>query len=332
MAALNFLRVVAAASLVAGQVAYYNPTLTGGSMLTLQDEPLNMIISGLSTPEALTDQGILNFGNALGYDVSCLGLVLGTPARRAAAVDTSNRPQEARKPPIWVTETDGSTRRSCSAKTTACRSALASRPSSVVTTTGTVFRQNGTGADSGALFLAASKEDPIAESHDIVSNGYNLGRDEIVAAATAGTVSFNGVDYTTTVEYVTGLLQPGSAGINHNISIDGQVAVLTITAVEDNAGINCKGSSLCSVLPASDCSAAAAQIVNTTVYRTDETAAQTGVCSGHCGIFVQGTDCYYDGSSLVEAYAALRSKNCKVCGSQEYLNGCEITINYVSDC
>nr|GAT55467.1 predicted protein [Mycena chlorophos] len=314
MAARTFLRVVTAAGLVAGQVAYYNPTLTGGSMLTLQDEPLNMIISGLSTPEALTDQGILNFGNALGYDVSCLGLVLG--GAQAADLGDGNG---------WVNQTQ-LLREDYGLPLGTCLETL------IGGNHYRVFRQNGTGADSGALFLAASKEDPITESHDIVSNGYDLGRDEIVTAATAGTVSFNGVDYTTTVEYVTGLLPPGSAGINHNISIDGQVAVLTITAVEDNAGINCKGSSLCSVLPASDCSAAAAQIVNTTVYRTDETAAQTGVCSGHCGIFVQGTDCYYDGSSLVEAYAALRSKNCKVCGSQEYLNGCEITINYVSDC
>lgn len=39
----------------------------------------------------------------------------------------------------------------------------------------------------------------------------DLGRDELVAAAN-GTTTYKDVTYTTTVEYVTGLLPPGSAG------------------------------------------------------------------------------------------------------------------------
>lgn len=70
---------------VAGQaVPYYDPRLTGGSLLTLQNEPLNVgvndinslnvaynlpvqiIVSALSSPDALTLRGIVNYGNALG--------------------------------------------------------------------------------------------------------------------------------------------------------------------------------------------------------------------------------------------------------------------------
>lgn len=39
-------------------------------------------------------------------------------------------------------------------------------------------------------------------------------RDEIVAAVT-GTTSFDGVSYSTKAENITGLLAPGSNGVNH---------------------------------------------------------------------------------------------------------------------
>jgi hypothetical protein len=35
-------------------------------------------------------------------------------------------------------------------------------------------------------------------------------------------------DYQTKVEYVTGLIAPGSVGINHGIAQDGKVALLTV--------------------------------------------------------------------------------------------------------
>ncbi|KAG6327925.1 hypothetical protein ID866_11164, partial [Astraeus odoratus] len=93
-----------------------------------------------------------------------------------------------------------------------------------------VFPQNGPQADSGALFLAVSQEEPATENHDIVPDGYDVGRDSLVAAA-AGETSFNGVTYMTTAVNVTGLLTPGSQGVNHGISQDGTVALLTVTIV-----------------------------------------------------------------------------------------------------
>ncbi|KAF8184990.1 hypothetical protein K438DRAFT_1598105 [Mycena galopus ATCC 62051] len=212
MFSLVVLPIAACLTSVAGQtVQYYDPTLTGGSMLTFQDEPINIIVSALSSPDALTDRGLINYGNALGYADDCLGIHLGGP--QAADLGDGNG---------WVNQTQ-MMREDYGIPIGTCLETL------IGGNHYRVFRQNGSLADSGALFLAASKEDPIAEAHDIVANGSVASRDQVVATATAGVVSFSGVDYTTTAEYVSGLLAPGSAGINHNISQDGMTAILTVS-------------------------------------------------------------------------------------------------------
>ncbi|KAE9395413.1 hypothetical protein BT96DRAFT_922793 [Gymnopus androsaceus JB14] len=61
---------------------------------------------------------------------------------------------------------------------------------------GKLFIQNGPLANTGALFLAVSQEEDAEESHDIVPNGYDIGRDALTAAA-IGTTSFGGVTYST---------------------------------------------------------------------------------------------------------------------------------------
>lgn len=98
-----------------------------------------------------------------------------------------------------------------------------------------VWKQNGTEANTGAWFLAVSKEESVAEQHTIIPNGYDVGRDLLAEAATRGG-SFGGHAWRATVEWKTGLLPEGKRstysqlmpGINHNISIDGRVAVLTV--------------------------------------------------------------------------------------------------------
>ncbi|KAJ7043293.1 hypothetical protein C8F04DRAFT_944569 [Mycena alexandri] len=194
------------------QVEYYDPRLTGGSMLTVQDEPLNIIVSALSSPDALTIRGIINYGNALGYGDDCLGIHLGGP--QAADLGDGNGIVNQTQ---MMREDYGNTAIGTCLETLEGGNHYR------------VFRQNGSLADSGALFLAASKEDPITQQHNIVPNGYNIGRDQVVATATGGIVSFSGVDYSTSVRYVSGLLPVGSDGINHNISIDGMTAVLTVS-------------------------------------------------------------------------------------------------------
>jgi hypothetical protein len=42
-------------------------------------EPLNVIISGLSSPAVLTDAGIVNFAKAIGFSTECLSIHLGAP-------------------------------------------------------------------------------------------------------------------------------------------------------------------------------------------------------------------------------------------------------------
>jgi len=93
-----------------------------------------------------------------------------------------------------------------------------------------LFRQNGPGANSGALFLAVSQEENVSDGHNIAPNGYNLGRDRFASDA-LGVKTYKGIKYSTFAENLTGLLPPGSAGVNHGIATDGVTVLLTVTIV-----------------------------------------------------------------------------------------------------
>ncbi|KAL4078500.1 hypothetical protein V8B97DRAFT_2021541 [Scleroderma yunnanense] len=189
-----------------GGVPFYNPTLAGGSMLDDAGdgfgEPLNVIISGLSSPGVLTGDGIVNYARAIGFSEECFGLHLGglMSANLGDGKDNSG---------IGT-----------------CLESL------VGGNHFRVFPQNGASANSGALFLAVSQEEPATEHHDIVPDGYNIGRNNLVAAA-VGETSFDGIIYYTTAENVTGLLLPGSEHVNHGIAQDGVVTLLTV-AIKDS--------------------------------------------------------------------------------------------------
>ncbi|THG98499.1 hypothetical protein EW026_g3697 [Hermanssonia centrifuga] len=113
------------------------------------------------------------------------------------------------------------------------------------------------GYESGAIFIASSYEKPIADQHDIVPNGYNLGRDWMMGNATnqtsliptttltntstySGQTSYGNFTYQTDVKYVSGLLANSSDGVNHFATvavnganaIDGLVAVMQVKIVE----------------------------------------------------------------------------------------------------
>ncbi|ORY89386.1 hypothetical protein BCR35DRAFT_300550 [Leucosporidium creatinivorum] len=94
------------------------------------------------------------------------------------------------------------------------------------------WKQNGSEADSGAWFVAASVEEPASQNHMIVPNGYDLGRDVFTGNATLsnGTISIQtNRTFSATVEWMDGFLKANSSeGINHAIATDGRVAVLTI--------------------------------------------------------------------------------------------------------
>jgi len=75
----------------------------------------------------------------------------------------------------------------------------------------------------------------LSTGHNIFPDGYDINRDSFASAA-IGNTSFLGVTYSTTVKDVTGLMSAGAQGINHNISVDGVVAVLTVNIISRNGG------------------------------------------------------------------------------------------------
>ncbi|KAJ8488929.1 hypothetical protein ONZ51_g3266 [Trametes cubensis] len=223
---------------LAGQkraTAYFNPADGGGSMFIDAGnglgEPLNVIISGLSSSDVLNEDGLINYARAIGLyagipadtrvssayaytrssSTECFGIHLGNPF-----------PANLGDGHGWVNQTVELREDYGDASAGTCLESLIG---------GNHFRvyfQNGPSADSGAAFLGVSKEEPATDNHDIVPDGYNIGRDELVAGA-VGTTSYNGVTYSTTAQNVTGLLPVGSNGVNHGIAIDGIVTVLTVT-------------------------------------------------------------------------------------------------------
>ncbi|KAF5377979.1 hypothetical protein D9615_006667 [Tricholomella constricta] len=172
-------------------------------------EPLNVIISGLSDPYILTENGLHDYAKSIGFSEECLGLHYGR-LHDADLGDGDGRKTEqylARQHyfPVWGT----------------CWESLAG---------GNHFRawkQNGTEANSGAWFLGVSKEENSRKNHKIVPNGYNLGRNWLVDRAISGS-RWKGRWWKAEVEWRTDLLTPGSKGVNHGIAQDGRVAVLTV--------------------------------------------------------------------------------------------------------
>ncbi|KAI0949471.1 hypothetical protein AcW1_009076 [Taiwanofungus camphoratus] len=185
-------------------VPYYDPYNGGGSMLDNAGdgygEPLNVIISGLSSSTVLNENGVINFARAIGFSEECFDIHLGAP--QSANLGDGNG---------WVNQTIELRQDYDDASDGTCLETL------IGGNHFRVFIQNGSDADSGALFLAVSKEEPLTEEHDIVPDGYNIGRNLLVQAA-IGTTSFGGVQYTTTAQNISGLLPAGSEGVNHGMS------------------------------------------------------------------------------------------------------------------
>jgi len=224
---------------------YFSPLASGGSMLTIATsdglgEPLNAIISANSDKDVMVDQqingGLRNFFESISFSAECLGQHLGDH-QQANLGDGNGLQNET----AVIRYNYGDP-------------ALGSCKESVQG--GNHFRywvQNGTKADSGAVFLAVSYEQPIAAGHNIIFDGYNFGRDWLVGNITnspiktdeltnmstfSGTTNANGYIYSTTIDYTSGLLRNSSTGVNHFDTVgggpnhinavDGLVAVLTV--------------------------------------------------------------------------------------------------------
>ncbi|KAI0789660.1 hypothetical protein C8Q75DRAFT_146840 [Abortiporus biennis] len=235
---------------------FFAPGSSGGAMLTVVPgtnppnlgEPLNVIISANSDSQVLVDQeidgGLRNYFLSFGFSAECLGQHSGDAQGANLGDGLGLRNETA------VIRWDYGDSQLGSCKETV--------------EGGNHFRywvQDGPSANSSAIFMATSYEKPIKQFHDIVVNGYNLGRvvyrDWLVGNATnmssiidtssltntttfTGQTTFANFTYQTEAAYTSGLLSATSDGVNHFDSvppnssvpaIDGLVAVLTVKIV-----------------------------------------------------------------------------------------------------
>jgi len=236
-------------------IGFYNPTSNGGDWLTQvqgtyppgQGEPINVVISGDSDSAVLqnqeTDGGLLNYFISFGYSTECLGQHEGAP--QAANLGDGNG---------YVNQTAEIRWDYGNPEIGTCEETIEG---------GSHFRywsQDGSKADSNAVFMAASYEFNESDSHNIIFNGYNLGRDWLVGNVTnqshiidtstisnastyTGQTSYDGYTYQTTAKYYSGYLPNTSYAVNHNLSVanatvnavDGYLAVLTVKIVDKPA-------------------------------------------------------------------------------------------------
>ncbi|EKM52343.1 uncharacterized protein PHACADRAFT_260672 [Phanerochaete carnosa HHB-10118-sp] len=209
--------VAAVAAQGGGNASFVDPTTQGGSFFLMATdglgEPLNVVISGLSSPEVLTDTGFLNYARAVGFTTECFSLTLGTLF--TANLGDGNGPQNQT---MELRESFGN------AMFGACIEMFLGGNHL------RMFRQDGPQANTSALFLATSAEEGLFQNHTISADGYDVGRN-IFANMAAGMTQFNGTSYNTTVQNLTGVLPVGSQGVNHGIAIDGNAFLLTVTTV-----------------------------------------------------------------------------------------------------
>ncbi|KAG0617227.1 hypothetical protein M758_5G174700 [Ceratodon purpureus] len=112
------------------------------------------------------------------------------------------------------------------------------------------------------------------------------------------------------------------------------LAVMIQVAISQDS-YNCGGSTLCSgpLITQQQCDEARRKIVASTLYFTGGSAQQSGVCSGHCGLFVGGgSNCDLSGQEMLDAFSELRVRECAKCGVKTYNDGCQFKIDYVASC
>ncbi|ORY88680.1 hypothetical protein BCR35DRAFT_329920 [Leucosporidium creatinivorum] len=164
-------------------------------------EPLNVVLSAQSSAEVLTRDGFEEWLNSVGYAEECLGFHAGN--KQSADLNDGK----------GLKEQDG----------------LYRWAYGLVFNGGSCYESLNGGSHvrywfqerTGAVFVAVSNEMNATMNHDIVPNGYDLGRDMLVGLAnvSVGTTSpSSGVVYSTTSTFASGLINPGYEGINHYVA------------------------------------------------------------------------------------------------------------------
>ncbi|OZJ05767.1 hypothetical protein BZG36_01326 [Bifiguratus adelaidae] len=211
-----------AAAIKRGSAAYYNPNTGATNMKeyplgTTNYEPVNVIISGLSggsvsNPDDSVKGGILSWFQAINFDHECFNL-------HAGGYDGF----------------DSGDGRGFQNQTFIYRENY-NDPSGVGSCTESLIGgQHVRGfyqSTSGAWFIAASQEESASQNHNIVPNGYDLGRNYVANNAVKGGTGFDGCVFgPATVEDITNLVAPNDgSGYNHGIGTDGVVKLITVPA------------------------------------------------------------------------------------------------------
>ncbi|KAM0754414.1 hypothetical protein T439DRAFT_376898 [Meredithblackwellia eburnea MCA 4105] len=237
-------------ALKSNKIDFYDPRSNGGQWLTVEfhlplgppgakrtrkrnivpntypeglGEPLNLVVSANSDPDVLSEDMIKDWMESVGFSFECGGFTLGS--RQAANLGDGNGVKNQTGIYRWAYGQNalGGT----------CLESLDG---------GNHVRywiQNGHLHNTGAVFMAVSAEENSTLGHDILKpDGYSTGRDWFLGNASrkAGTTSpRTGIVYKISVN--NGYLQPGSNGINHGLSIDGKVAVVTLEIADLSATI-----------------------------------------------------------------------------------------------
>ncbi|CAO1627119.1 unnamed protein product [Sympodiomycopsis kandeliae] len=181
-------------------------------------EPLNVVISSASSPEVLTEDGLASYLSSLYFSPnSCLGLSLGDQQ----GADLNDGQGVVNQTELY--------RYNFNMGTTTCQESI----------NGGQHIRYWKQSTTGAIFMAASVEMGASKNHLIVDNGYDLGRNWLVGNATnsSGTTSpQDKSEYKTTSTSVQASIDASS--VNHGISTDGNVAVLTVTRTQAGNGTN----------------------------------------------------------------------------------------------
>ncbi|KAJ7733106.1 hypothetical protein B0H14DRAFT_2996824 [Mycena olivaceomarginata] len=195
---------------------------SGGSSPSDLGEPLNVIISGLSSPAVLTDNGFLNFARAIGLSVWRWATIPNEIQCQVGGPQTAN-----------LGDGNGYVNQTVELRQDYGDVLLGTCLESLIGGNHLrVYRQNGPTANTGALFLAGATQN-VVEGHTISPDGYNVGRDLLVQNATNTNPlpSFGGVTYSAALQQRTDLLPAGANGVNHDIATDGVTSLLTVTIV-----------------------------------------------------------------------------------------------------
>ncbi|GAA5943282.1 uncharacterized protein JCM15063_000753 [Sporobolomyces koalae] len=189
-------------------------------------EPLNVVVSSLSDARIHSLDGFLDYCASLRFSKQCFQWVDGDSLQAANLGDGNELVNQTT---IMRYNYDDPVFGTCSESLQGGNHFR-------------VFQQNGPLANSSAWFLAVSKEHNLAQHHDIIANGYDLGRDDLVELATNPAGTRSPISKTLYMSTVSALKGPAYFGdikpdqINHIVAIDGRIALLTVKVVEEGNG------------------------------------------------------------------------------------------------